>query len=547
MDKRDIISMDVPLFIRMLELAREDIKSDAELHKVVDRVIDKKNKVLTMDDYDYFVQNMSFSNGGELQKGIKTEMESKLNNGGQTPAQQEKIAKVMREFKEGKLKTSYGEKVTDDKQAIAIALSEAGISRKAEGGYVINEEIANNSIQNPVIGMAVMNKESGQFDSVKYVLDVFDNGNGVRVGDDGYNEGMEIANFKKKYRPATQEEVNRSKQMSKSLLELIFKNGGQILRNEKGLVQSIPYNDGNIKLNLESYWLDEDTDVELVPVSELIKFREFDRNVEPKWNKIDSDSNILKLKNSILQSGITEPLIVEYSIDDNAVLLIEGNHRLNSAILLGLEYFPVRVVKKTKKFNPKQLEKAMKVSGVKPNEHGYIPSNMKPSKVGINSISIMKEGGIIEGQLHSECNDETGCGRKFQVGNGGHIIEAERDEAVIVAKTFEDEKIYTIKGTPSQIASGLNVIGGGKNFDVGAEILDEKNEKMKIPELSKKAENTDVDDVIDSGSIIINRRSMADGNKYEVTGTTKQIASAINSVDGNGVIIENGAEITKLK
>jgi hypothetical protein len=172
---------------------------------------------------------------------------------------------------------------------------------------------------------------------------------------------------------------------------------------------------------------------------------------------------------------------------------------------------------------------------------------MKPSKVGINSISIMKEGGIIEGQLHSECNDETGCGRKFQVGNGGHIIEAERDEAVIVAKTFEDEKIYTIKGTPSQIASGLNVIGGGKNFDVGAEILDEKNEKMKIPELSKKAENTDVDDVIDSGSIIINRRSMADGNKYEVTGTTKQIASAINSVDGNGVIIENGAEITKLK
>jgi hypothetical protein len=99
MDKRDIISMDVPLFIRMLELAREDIKSDAELHKVVDRVIDKKNKVLTMDDYDYFVQNMSFSNGGELQKGIKTEMESKLNNGGQTPAQQEKIAKVMREFK----------------------------------------------------------------------------------------------------------------------------------------------------------------------------------------------------------------------------------------------------------------------------------------------------------------------------------------------------------------------------------------------------------------------------------------------------------------
>lgn len=35
-----------------------------------------------------------------------------------------KIAVVMKEFKEGTLKTSYGEKVTDEKQAIAIALSE---------------------------------------------------------------------------------------------------------------------------------------------------------------------------------------------------------------------------------------------------------------------------------------------------------------------------------------------------------------------------------------------------------------------------------------
>ena len=36
-----------------------------------------------------------------------------------------KIAKVMREFKNGKLNKSYGGKVTNRKQAIAIALSEA--------------------------------------------------------------------------------------------------------------------------------------------------------------------------------------------------------------------------------------------------------------------------------------------------------------------------------------------------------------------------------------------------------------------------------------
>lgn len=38
---------------------------------------------------------------------------------------QGKIGEVMHEFKEGKLKTSAGEKVKDRKQAIAIGISEA--------------------------------------------------------------------------------------------------------------------------------------------------------------------------------------------------------------------------------------------------------------------------------------------------------------------------------------------------------------------------------------------------------------------------------------
>jgi len=38
---------------------------------------------------------------------------------------QEKVGKVMHEFKIGKLKSSSGEKVKDRKQAIAIGISEA--------------------------------------------------------------------------------------------------------------------------------------------------------------------------------------------------------------------------------------------------------------------------------------------------------------------------------------------------------------------------------------------------------------------------------------
>jgi len=47
----------------------------------------------------------------------------------------DKISKVMREFKSGKLKSGgSGKKVADKKQAIAIALSEAGVSTKSTGG-----------------------------------------------------------------------------------------------------------------------------------------------------------------------------------------------------------------------------------------------------------------------------------------------------------------------------------------------------------------------------------------------------------------------------
>jgi hypothetical protein len=41
-----------------------------------------------------------------------------------------KIATVMREFKSGKLKSSSGEPVKSPQQALAIALSEAGMTRK---------------------------------------------------------------------------------------------------------------------------------------------------------------------------------------------------------------------------------------------------------------------------------------------------------------------------------------------------------------------------------------------------------------------------------
>lgn len=47
-----------------------------------------------------------------------------------TPRQESKVKRVMGEFKDGQLRSSSGTKVRKRKQAIAIALSESGQSKK---------------------------------------------------------------------------------------------------------------------------------------------------------------------------------------------------------------------------------------------------------------------------------------------------------------------------------------------------------------------------------------------------------------------------------
>jgi hypothetical protein len=420
------VPISISLLTRLLELSNEELKNDLQIHKVIENISNLSNKKLNIDDYNQIIQ------------GIE-----KYSKGGQTEAQKEKISEVMREYKQGELKTSYGEKVTNPKQAIAIALSEANVPKKEEGGKII-----------------------------------------------------------------------------------------------------CAY--GEVPLNMEDYWFSEDSKVELVPLNQLLKFKQFDRYKEPKWNTNDSYLTIKSLEKSFLGEGIKEPLIIEYSTEDNSVLLIEGNHRLQTALNMGCDYLPARVILRKLPFGKVSKTRSMQVDGIKANEYGYISSDLRPSDVGISGTKkIYKEGGIIEGQLHSECNDETGCGRKFEVGDGGHIIEAERDEAVLVANAFNDINIYTIEGTFSQISSAINVLGGGKNFDTGAKVY-KGNSTINIENTKPQAKDTDVDDTIDSGSIIINRRTMNDTNKYSVNGTLKQIASLINNYNNNGVKITDGGTLKKL-
>jgi len=57
----DNVTLDIPLFIRLLEYAREDAKTDMDLHNVAEKAIaaSETGKTLTMAEYDSLVAGSS--------------------------------------------------------------------------------------------------------------------------------------------------------------------------------------------------------------------------------------------------------------------------------------------------------------------------------------------------------------------------------------------------------------------------------------------------------------------------------------------------------
>ena len=80
---------------------------------------------------------------------------SKQLKGDKMSKRDDKVGYVMKEFKDGKLKSGgSGKKVTNKKQAVAIALSEAGVSKKAGGGRILPAKCRN--------GIAVRGRTRGR-------------------------------------------------------------------------------------------------------------------------------------------------------------------------------------------------------------------------------------------------------------------------------------------------------------------------------------------------------------------------------------------------
>lgn len=63
----DVIKIDVPTFLRLLELAREDVKQDPDLHDITQKVVAiSQERVVTMDDYDEIVSFMKQQGDDEI-------------------------------------------------------------------------------------------------------------------------------------------------------------------------------------------------------------------------------------------------------------------------------------------------------------------------------------------------------------------------------------------------------------------------------------------------------------------------------------------------
>jgi len=69
----DKLTIDVPLFIRLLEYAKEDAKTDMDLHKATENALalSENGKTLTMADYDTIVKQDELQERMQYIAGIR--------------------------------------------------------------------------------------------------------------------------------------------------------------------------------------------------------------------------------------------------------------------------------------------------------------------------------------------------------------------------------------------------------------------------------------------------------------------------------------------
>lgn len=113
-------------------------------------------------------------------------------------------------------------------------------------------------------------------------------------------------------------------------------------------------------------------------------------------------------------------------------------------------------------------------------------------------------------------------GIKSELENSDKTVEMESEEYVVCKKAASDNSVNTYTGTNREIVKKINNSFGGND---------------------KVVRDSDNTIIVESGQVVINKKSMNDPNTYTYTGTNKQILSEINQKGGGVAIYKCGGEV----
>lgn len=192
--------------------------------------------------------------------------------------------------------------------------------------------------------------------------------------------------------------------------------------------------------------------VEMVPIEELDKYKEYDRRKQPR----DGPEEYEELKGKIAKNGVTQPLILKYNPKTGKSWVAEGNHRLAISQDLGISKVPVRV--KRSGLDDGDFQAA-------PREHptgGHIPEDIAPSAIGFSGEGGAKagggsqtEGGAIHEPTRSTVDGIVQQAKKYGIGsieisNGKNSVTVDLggstpEQVEHAAHALGESKMLTIK------------------------------------------------------------------------------------------------------
>ncbi len=326
---------------------------------------------------------------------------------------------------------------------------------------------------------------------------------------------------------------------------LMYKEGGEIsTKNKLNKPKTIKCKMGTINVNLDKRW--DDVSILLVPISFLEKCRLFDRTKQAKYNQSDSLENIRGLKNVFLSEGITEPIILDFVESNNKIAMSEGNHRLNAALELEMDVYPV-VVKK-------RLTLPYDLSDKGVNTHvkkTYLKFHNGGDFLPISAFHDVPYQPLEQKQIEYNEHDSA----NFNIPLLIRIFEFIREDTnndvqlhYLIENILKVNKPELTMDDYDKIIEGISQHGNEPTKLATGGLLEGKSHAEGGIPLIVKSTGQPIE--VEGGELVVNKFSASETEKFEFEGkkmTPCEIVSEINSYENNGVKIDCNKIIGKFE